>query len=989
MKSSLLRGRSIGALLGAVLLFGLVQPAIAFGPVNQNELYEIQLPRFDVYTQTPAMTAGTMQVASTLLSRYGSPWNVYAWNPQSGTPRWVYGHSVKVSDAIQDEAQVDRLARQAIAQNGDVLRADGSELRLTATPHVGNKWAAHYQQTWHGYDVIGATVRVVFSEDGRMMLMGSDYYSNIDLSPVAVVTQGQAIDIARNALPFNAGTDRVLDGTALYVLPYPLSASDVEYHLVYRVKVQTEDPIGIWNTLVDAHDGKILSRINDIDFAYSGTTFAPIYQYGYCDQTINDVLPYLTLTVSGVGSTTTDILGNWSINGTGGARAVTANLTGPYVDVTNSGGARAVFNGTAQENVPLTVTFNDANSQMDERVVFSSISDIHKYYLGFDPSFGYVNARITARVRVPGTCNAYWDGSINFYAQGGGCANTGEMKQVVYHEFCHGITNSILGGQGVNGIGEGNSDILGNLLTQDHIIGRGFYLGNCTSGIRDSQNTLRFPQDLHGEVHWDGQIIAGFNWDAMVGLKAAMGDSIGIWYSGKIWHQGRTLLHPQDQPDQVLATFTADDDNGTLDDGTPNYDILCQAATNHNFSCPEILVGVFITTTPLPYTGRTSGYQAEANIVSLPQGEGNIVSSSVKIFYRVNGGSFNQVGMNLTAPDTYSGTIPGQAYGSVVEYYLQASNDLGDTKTSPRDAPAHLYYFQVNSTFPDAFETPTAWTSGANGDNAATGLWIDADPVGSLTLGGAVAQPEDDHTPAPGTMCWVTGNANPGDPASTADVDGGKTTLLSPGFDLFGASQAQVSYWKYYTNDQGNHPEAEDYWDVDVTNDGGQTWSSLEHTVQSTHPDWVQMSFDLMPYLQDPQKHILQMRFIAQDLPPNNSLVEALVDDFLLAAVFNTEGADGNFDVKLTSLAQNTPNPFNPITKITFRLAQSGPVTLAVYDAAGRQVRSLVSGSQTAGEHQVTWNGMDDSGRPVATGTYFCRFQAGEKNYSTRMVLLK
>jgi hypothetical protein len=288
----------------------------------------------------------------------------------------------------------------------------------------------------------------------------------------------------------------------------------------------------------------------------------------------------------------------------------------------------------------------------------------------------------------------------------------------------------------------------------------------------------------------------------------------------------------------------------------------------------------------------------------------------------------------------------------------------------------------------DDSENSSAWTPGIAGDTAVSGIWIDADPVGSTTTGGAVAQPEDDHTPDPGVKCFVTGNANPGDPAGTNDVDGGKTTLLSPKFDLQGASQARVSYWKYYTNDQGTNPQAEDPWSVTVTNGDG-NWHWLERTLQSTHPNWVQMDFDLMPYLQDPSHQILQMAFIAQDTLPNASLVEALVDDFLLTAVFNTEGVDGNFNVRLTSLSQNAPNPFNPITKISFALAQAGPVKLAVYDAAGREVRTLITGVQDAGQHQITWNGTDNSGHPVGSGTYFCRLHAGEKNYSSRMVLLK
>jgi len=148
------------------------------------------------------------------------------------------------------------------------------------------------------------------------------------------------------------------------------------------------------------------------------------------------------------------------------------------------------------------------------------------------------------------------------------------------------------------------------------------------------------------------------------------------------------------------------------------------------------------------------------------------------------------------------------------------------------------------------------------------------------------------------------------------------------------------------------------------------------------------MTFDLLPYLQDPLKQVLQFRFIAQDNGAN-SLVEALVDDFLLDATFDISGVE-NLGVRfVTGLNQISPNPANPTAQISYRLAQTGAVKLAVFDAAGRQVASLANAQQSAGEYRVMWNGTDDTGHPVASGTYFCRLQADGKTCAARMVLLK
>jgi hypothetical protein len=91
-----------------------------------------------------------------------------------------------------------------------------------------------------------------------------------------------------------------------------------------------------------------------------------------------------------------------------------------------------------------------------------------------------------------------------------------------------------------------------------------------------------------------------------------------------------------------------------------------------------------------------------------------------------------------------------------------------------------------------------------------------------------------------------------------------------------------------------------------------------------------------------------------------------------------------------TFLHQNIPNPFNPVTTIRFDLARSDQVSLRVYDAAGRQVRTLLDTSLPAGwNHRVTWNGLDENGRRVASGVYFYRLSAGDFSCTRKLVVLK
>lgn len=93
--------------------------------------------------------------------------------------------------------------------------------------------------------------------------------------------------------------------------------------------------------------------------------------------------------------------------------------------------------------------------------------------------------------------------------------------------------------------------------------------------------------------------------------------------------------------------------------------------------------------------------------------------------------------------------------------------------------------------------------------------------------------------------------------------------------------------------------------------------------------------------------------------------------------------------VRRTSLAQNHPNPFNPRTEISYRLARSGPVRLTVYDLRGRELRVLVDEVQEPGEYTVTWDGRDAKDHVAAAGTYFYRLDSEDAPLVRRMVLLK
>ena len=89
------------------------------------------------------------------------------------------------------------------------------------------------------------------------------------------------------------------------------------------------------------------------------------------------------------------------------------------------------------------------------------------------------------------------------------------------------------------------------------------------------------------------------------------------------------------------------------------------------------------------------------------------------------------------------------------------------------------------------------------------------------------------------------------------------------------------------------------------------------------------------------------------------------------------------------ALAPAFPNPFNGSTQITYTLDAGTLVELRVYNALGQAVRTLLHQHQGAGTHQIHWDGKDDQGRALASGTYLLIMRAGAVRQATKMLLLR
>ena len=274
-------------------------------------------------------------------------------------------------------------------------------------------------------------------------------------------------------------------------------------------------------------------------------------------------------------------------------------------------------------------------------------------------------------------------------------------------------------------------------------------------------------------------------------------------------------------------------------------------------------------------------------------------SLTVTLHYSVSGSPYASIEMVETTVGSWSGSIPAQEIGSIIEYYIEAVDDEGNIAYQPPAGSERPHFFLIgspgnfSSLVMDDAESDQGWSLGIASDDATAGLWVREEPIGTME-GFDPVQPNEDHSTV-GTHCFVTGNAEfTGDNSGAGDVDGGRTTLESPIYAIPPGVSPVISYWRWYTNNLGFSP-GEDSWQVQVR-DQSNNWVYLEQTTQSDN-SWSEKQF-LVRHVFDEATQ-LQFRFIAEDAP-GGSLVEAAMDDFRI--FYSGESSFSPGDVNIDGL---------------------------------------------------------------------------------------
>jgi len=880
------------------------------------------------------------------------------FNEKTTTPHRAFGKPIQASGATPEE-----MAYNFIMNDLNVFGTSQVDFDIR-----GNNTSKYhyitYVQEYNGIEVLWSEATVRLSLDGNIVMFGLDIYPQITLSTTPSLTPEAAQNFAKTGIDITINST---EGNALKILPIP-GEGKMEYKLVYETFVHTinaENIPGNYYTLVDANNGTVYYRQNRVHACGEYLMSADIQVNSDISDNplvplVNRGLPYLKIDIDG-DTHYTDANGFLSLNSISDPTPATIDLSGLYAKVYQGAG------GASMETIDVminpgtnTIEFDDESGALASEVsAYYWQNIVHDHMKAYFPAFTDLDFDQLIRVeRNDGTCNAFYDGaSTNFYEAGDGCPATALFNDVVMHEYGHGVNYDLYnwlgdagGGMNNGAMQEGYADLWGITVTDNPIMGQGFFGGAGTSVRRYDEDPKVYPVDLVGEVHADGEIIAGAWWD----VKENFDDMV---ITTELWMEthNATVDGPDGDEgsifrDVLLEALIADDDNADLLDGTPNDDIITEAFCEHGITLVGNITLEFDEFTEPVTEMEPITLEVELD-VDYPEYLG-----AANVFWRTTPGAAYTISeMTDIGGDTYQFDIPAQPQGTIVEYYfkIEDNNGCGGTVLPEKADLAvepNLPFFTIVGfelvEYEDFDVEFGSWIVDPFGtDDASTGIWDVNTPLSSTDETGYQVQTDEDHTDGDGNLCAFTGNAGEFEGVGTNDVDGGMTTLRSPFFDVTEYTDPVFSYWRIYSNASPTSANpGNDTWEAYIT-DNGTDWVRIERT-HTEDNSWRRNVIRVSDYVELTDQ--VGFIFVAEDsildpdepdpLAAGGSLVEAAIDDLYLydwAKIDTTEDTTGQQAIDEDFIISGIfPNPADAYINIYFG-AVTGEVEITLFSHVG------------------------------------------------------
>jgi hypothetical protein len=744
--------------------------------------------------------------------------------------------------------------------------------------------AFRYDQRCGSLEVFAARlVLLVRNEPGQPVVLASSALRDLGgFRPPALpeIDDRRALELARSGL----GPSATVREHDLVVFA---GAGDRAVAPSIACRAVIADDEGRWLTILDPETGAVLHRESLICFAGADGVVSGLTTQGaaseQCGEQRPAVVPYARVRTEHE-IRYTDPRGAFElINPIRPPFPVTVDLRGLWFRVRDFAGADLAVTSVADGPGPVELLLNAQNTETVRAQVtaYVAANEVRDFVIRHNPAFPGLYQPLPIVVnRTDSVCpgNAWYDfgdQSLNFCRAGEEHPNTA-WPSVVYHEYGHHLVQMSPSGQGP--YGEGIGDAMSLLMLDDPRLAVGYW-GPCDEPLRTADNDCQFHpvgcSTCGISIHSCAQLLSGCIWslrNELLAVDPAGGlDTLAALVINSILvHTGATITD-----DIAIDFLTLDDDNANILDGTPHYHPIANAFGAHGLDAPFVPLIAFDFPDGLPETLPPT--EELLLTVEVRELSGNAVPGTGTLHVSPTGlpGTFLPVPMEEVAPEVYEARFAPMDCWATVYYYFAAEAEIGfitPVHTFPTDAPRRVLSVMVADAalpgFVDDAEADLGWTV-VDSETLEAGSWERGIPVGPGNRG-------DPTTDGDGSgQCFLTEN-DPEDPNS--DVDEGATTLVSPVLDATQDGDAAfVSYYRWFTNNKGGGPYQDPFL-VEVSDDGGATWTVLE-TVGPGGPEigagWRFKRFRIDEHVEPTER--FRIRFTASDTDPQ-SVVEAGVD---------------------------------------------------------------------------------------------------------------
>ncbi len=363
----------------------------------------------------------------------------------------------------------------------EVLRPVRNETRGNAS-HVA------FQMIIDGVWVNEAKIELHLDKDGVVIQANGSLPTINEISNQITLAKYQAIGKAKEAV--KAEKFRAVPQAELQIV-----ASDNDTgKMAYVTRLAVEKPLGDWEVVVDAETGEIIRSNNEMTFA-TGRGAVYVTNPMICELT-EEPLNHLT----------------------------THTLTGLYAAVDNEDGEESV----SEEDVHV---YAPDHTHFDEVNMYNYITTIHDFYkntLGHDKLDKPMKVIVHLGDNYDNAYFSPWQQSFSF-GDGSKFNDLAKEAAVAYHEYSHAVLNSItyLAYSAESGaINEGQADYFACSVTNDSKLGEYVCAKMGKPFLRNLDNDLHYPEDVHGEVHADGKIWGAVLWDIRETLGKEVADPL-------------------------------------------------------------------------------------------------------------------------------------------------------------------------------------------------------------------------------------------------------------------------------------------------------------------------------------------------------------------------------------------------------------------------------------------------------------------------------